>query len=415
MATVKILHTSDWQLGMTRRFFAYHRDPSKVADNPQVRYTQAQLDAVRTLAAIAKEEQCDAVVVAGDVWDTNHLERNFLAKIKEALRQFSCPVFLLPGNHDPLKTTYPRQMLEELSNVQVIDSTTPYTLSDSVEIIGAPLYGNKPTKDPVWQAVKDLEPTDNIRVVVGHGTTTNFGDRSGDEIIDVQRLSAAIDEQRISYVALGDTHSATKLNPQGTIWYSGAPVVTDFLRLPDGGGETNSGKALVVTITTHSDQPTSVAVEEKTVSNWRMHYITKQINDGQDVAEFVDLLESYEDKHVTVVKYALQGVAPVAAHAQLASRLDELKDLFAVLYPSENRHRLAVAPTLEEINDLNLPGWARNALEELIHAVDDTHNAAPSIAERDDDEIAAASPQDQAGRATDAINLLFRLYSELNS
>lgn len=50
----RFLHTSDWQLGMTRHF---------LTEGAQKRYTQARFDAIRTMRRIAKKENCQFISV----------------------------------------------------------------------------------------------------------------------------------------------------------------------------------------------------------------------------------------------------------------------------------------------------------------------------------------------------------------
>ena len=54
---MRFLHTSDWQFGMTRHF---------LSEEAQARYTQARFDAIRTMGRIAKEKQCQFMLVCGD-------------------------------------------------------------------------------------------------------------------------------------------------------------------------------------------------------------------------------------------------------------------------------------------------------------------------------------------------------------
>ena len=67
---VKFLHTSDWQLGMTRRY---------LAEGSQERYNQARFDAVRTMGRLAKEESCQFMLVCGDVFESNQVDRKTVA------------------------------------------------------------------------------------------------------------------------------------------------------------------------------------------------------------------------------------------------------------------------------------------------------------------------------------------------
>ena len=90
---MKFLHTADWQLGMTRHF---------LDGDAQARYSAARRDAVAALGALARQTGADFVVVAGDVFDANQLAPMVISQSLEAIRAIGVPVYLLPGNHDPL-------------------------------------------------------------------------------------------------------------------------------------------------------------------------------------------------------------------------------------------------------------------------------------------------------------------------
>lgn len=90
---VSILHTSDLQLGMTRRFFEHEA---------QARYTDDQFDSVRKLAAIAADRGCDAVVIAGDVFDAVLPDRRIITRTIDALAAFVSPVFFFRGITTPI-------------------------------------------------------------------------------------------------------------------------------------------------------------------------------------------------------------------------------------------------------------------------------------------------------------------------
>ena len=91
--TIRFVHTADWQLGMTRRY---------LSGEAQARFSQARVDAIRRIGVVAKEEDAAFIVVAGDVFETNQVEPKTVRRTLEALSEVSVPVYLLPGNHDPL-------------------------------------------------------------------------------------------------------------------------------------------------------------------------------------------------------------------------------------------------------------------------------------------------------------------------
>ena len=91
--TVRFLHTSDWQLGMTRAF---------LSDEAAPRFSQARIDAITRLGELVKEHGASFIVVAGDVFESNQLSRQTVLRTLNALEALPVPVFLLPGNHDPV-------------------------------------------------------------------------------------------------------------------------------------------------------------------------------------------------------------------------------------------------------------------------------------------------------------------------
>ena len=62
MNMVKFLHTADWQLGMARHYLSH---------DAQARFSAARLDVVEQMARLATNEQCEFVVVCGDVFESN--------------------------------------------------------------------------------------------------------------------------------------------------------------------------------------------------------------------------------------------------------------------------------------------------------------------------------------------------------
>ncbi len=73
---VRFLHTSDWQLGMTRHLFA---------EGAQERYSQSRFDAIRRMGQIARDEKCQFMLVCSDAFESNQVDRKTVARALEAL------------------------------------------------------------------------------------------------------------------------------------------------------------------------------------------------------------------------------------------------------------------------------------------------------------------------------------------
>ena len=87
-SSIRFIHSSDWQLGMTRAFLSKESAP---------RFSQARIDAIRRLGELAKEHDAAFIVVAGDVFESNQLSKQTVLRTVEALKTIPVPVFLLPG------------------------------------------------------------------------------------------------------------------------------------------------------------------------------------------------------------------------------------------------------------------------------------------------------------------------------
>ncbi len=80
--SVRFLHTGDWPLGMTRHFFS---------EGVQERFAQSRFDAIRELGRLAEEEGCRFMVVCGDVFESNLVDRKTVSRALEALKDVPLP------------------------------------------------------------------------------------------------------------------------------------------------------------------------------------------------------------------------------------------------------------------------------------------------------------------------------------
>ncbi|MDR3660546.1 MAG: exonuclease SbcCD subunit D [Mycobacterium sp.] len=351
---MRFVHTADWQLGMTRRFLDGEAQP---------RYSAARRDAVARLGVLCAEVGAEFVVVAGDVFEHNQLDPREVSLSLEAMRAIKVPVFLLPGNHDPLdpSSVYTSALFlaECPANVTVLDGV--HELRPGVQIIGAPWRSKDPTTDLTGDAIADL-PADGVtRIVVGHGGVDVLDpDPTKPSLIRLDAVEAAVRRGAVHYVALGDKHSRTEVGTTGRVWYSGAPEVTNYDDI-----EAGSGHVLVVDIDTDdSGQP--VTVEARRVGQWRFVTLRRVVDTDRDIADLDLNLDGLPDKERTVVRLALTGSLTITDKATLDACLDRYARLFAALTTWERHTDLVVVPADGEFDDLGIGGFAAAAVDELV-------------------------------------------------
>jgi DNA repair exonuclease SbcCD nuclease subunit len=362
---IRFLHTADWQLGMTRHFFS---------EGVQERFAQSRFDAIRELGRIAKDENCRFMVVCGDVFESNLVDRKTVLRALEALKAVPVPVYLLPGNHDPLNaasvyrsTTF---LERKPAHVHVIEGTTPIRVDEGIEIVGAPWTSKRPLQDLVAVTTGKLEPAvDTLRVCVAHGAVDKLSPNPDDPaLISLDAAENAISQNRIHYLALGDRHSLTEVGDSGRVWYAGAPEPTDY-------DEVKPGFALVAAINEEG-----VSTKEVDVGRWKF-IEPKQVdlNTKEDIEALGNWLEDLEDKERTVVKLRLVGALSLSLHGELEELLAGVQEILAAV--ETRRSKLVVIPEDADFTDLGFSGFASCTVERLRSIVEES--GADSITSRD--------------------------------
>jgi len=369
----RFLHTGDWQLGMTRHF---------LSEGPQERYSQARFDAIRTMGRIAKEESCQFMLVCGDTFESNQVDRKTVARALEALKEVPVPVFILPGNHDPLNaaSVYRSGTFIERrpAHVHVVESTAPLKVADGVELVGGPWMSKRPVTNPVEDALKVLTPVTGItRICMGHGAVDLLApDPESTGVIAVAALERAIDDGKVHFVALGDRHSLTKVGTGERVWYSGTPEPTDF-------SETRAGFALVIEL-----GGSHVATKEVQTGQWRFIEPGRvDVNSGDDVEALRKSLEDIENKERTVLRLNFVGSLSLSLYALLQNHLLAARDVFGAFDVREDD--LLILPDNTDFADLGFSGFADGTVQRLRRKI--------------------AEGGDEGTSARDALLLLLRL------
>lgn len=347
------LHSADWQLGMTRHF---------LAGEAQARFSQDRFEAVRRMAALAGERKCEFAVVCGDVFETNQVEQKTVLRALEAMGCFEIPLYLLPGNHDPLDATSVFRSSVFLEHkpqlVHVLESPGIHSICAGVELVAAPWFSKRPDRDLLQEACADLESADTssatLRIAVGHGALDSLNPNRDDPAsIALQALEQHLSAGRLHYVALGDRHSCTNAHASGRVWYAGAPEPTDY-------DELDPGRALVVDLSHDRCNVDAVAVKR-----WCFEQRDFELDSWEDLKHLDDVLSQMPNKQQRILKLSLRGSLDLRQKAQLDERLDLQRDLFGAIELWERHSELVVRPVDEDFAALELSGFVDEAVREL--------------------------------------------------
>ncbi|MBS0897886.1 exonuclease subunit SbcD [Pantoea dispersa] len=252
---MRIIHTADWHLGQ----FFYSK--SRAAEHQQF------LDWL--LAAIV-QHQVDALIVAGDLFDTGappSYARELFNRFVVALQPSGCQLIVLAGNHDSVATLNESRELLACLNTRVITSATPggeqqvLTLQQRDGTPGALLcaipylrprdilrsqagQSGRDKQLSLLQAIEQhyqhcyaaavvqREAMGSALPIIATGHLTTVGVSKSDSVRDIYIGTLdAFPAQAFppaDYIALGHIHRAQRIADSDHIRYSGSPIALSF-------------------------------------------------------------------------------------------------------------------------------------------------------------------------------------------
>lgn len=356
---------------MTRHYLSRRGD-----DDPQARFTADRIETVRTLGEVARKEQCEFVVVAGDVFETHNVSAQIIARSCDAMESIGLPVYLLPGNHDSLEpgclwdgTEFTQHCP---SNVHVLrdQSEIDVTVADGsviAQIVAAPLTTRHPSADPLAKLANSLEPTQIPRILVGHGQLEGLSNDRREALISRAPLENAIARGALTYVALGDRHIAWPVDDDhAAIRYCGTQETTSFK-------EETVGTAVVVDL----DEPLTCTTIE--VGTWLHARVSQDVANEADLEVLRDRFDSFDHRDRTIIRYDLHGQLTISQKAKLDEIIAHYETVFASLEPSENRHDLTIVGDDASLDDADLPTWVKDTAKELSDMCATNEDAAQAL------------------------------------
>ncbi len=252
---MRIIHTSDWHLG--QYFF------TKTRAQEHQQFFDWLLEQIR-------EQQVDALIVAGDIFDTGSppsYARELYNRFVVAIRDTQCQLIILGGNHDSVATLNESKSLLACLNTTVIANV--HTENPQAPII---LYQKNHTPGALLCAIPYLRPRDMVNSksgqsgaekqhvlkeaiadyyqrqyqaaldlrkqlkvnipIIATGHLTTIGASVSDSVREIyigtlEAFNATLFPP-FDYIALGHIHRPQRVNKSGHIRYSGSPIPLSF-------------------------------------------------------------------------------------------------------------------------------------------------------------------------------------------
>lgn len=300
---MKFLHTADWQIGMKA---------SRLGDAAR-RVREERISAATRVMNVAREHGVDFVLVAGDTFEDNAVDRVLVQKIADILGSIDVPVFIISGNHDPLVpgSVWEHPAWKSATNVRVLKDEAPVEIPQGT-LFPCPVWEKHSARNPTaW--IPSVGPGDKgFRIGLAHGTVEGI---EQDEM-DYPIPRDAAQRARLDYLALGHWHSYAVY--QGTnsalsMAYSGTHETTRF-------GERDSGNVLVVEISAPGAPPRITPVKTGGLT-WTM--VEKDVREHGDLTAVRNEIESLPKPSNTLVAVKLSGFLMADEYAEL-EHLDQI-------------------------------------------------------------------------------------------
>jgi DNA repair exonuclease SbcCD nuclease subunit len=373
---IRFLHAADFHLGLRITRF------DESACN---RIGEARFHALQQLRQTAAEQRVDFILIAGDVFDDHTVSRLHATRAFEILESSkdACPVYIIPGNHDPLVPggVWERDpWLREQPHLRVnlLRQAEAVRIPDMpVTIFPCPLRGRRSMEDPTAWIGQHPRNGDysTIRIGVAHGSLKIMPLPDDDHLI---RPDAA-DCLGLDYLALGHWHKpftypsadgANRIAYSGThepmrfpgvaastaTGWSSYSADSDAERFQDDG----HGRALLISIDAAGAPPSIEPVEIG-----RLRWAAEECDlTARTLGSVTSDYSRRENPERTILKLALKGVV----EPRDAVRIDELKQIVLNRYhagSSLSAESVLIEPSAEQLSEVVGTGVLKRVLQRL--------------------------------------------------
>lgn len=217
---IKILHAADLHLDS---IFAGHSEAATARLRSELRTVPEKI------ATICKKENCDLLLLSGDLFDGNATKESVLA-LKLALEEVKIPTFISPGNHDFCVPGSP--WLSELWPENVHIFKNPSVESVSLPQLDCRVYGGAFTSMDSGALLENFKTEGGERYHIGvfHGDPL----QSSSPYNPVSQGQVAA--SNLDYLALGHIHKTGSFRAGKTLCaWPGCPMGRGFDELEEKG------------------------------------------------------------------------------------------------------------------------------------------------------------------------------------
>ena len=350
---MRILHTSDWHLGMPLKLGTMIADQQYFLDQ---------------LYSIIEEYDVNAVICAGDIYDSSVTNAEaielYSSAITKICKELGKKMIVIAGNHDSgARLASGRELLEMAGlyvSGKIVKDTRPVSIGNA-DIYPIPFfnrdeviafYPDKKSEIPSQEAAtkvlcdhirESMDPS-RVNIIVSHAFITSAELSDSDRAAQVGQATSVSKDvfDGFDYVALGHIHKPQAITE--TIRYSGSPIKYSF-----GAEETQVKQVLIYD--TNSKEITSVALN--------MLHDRKSLSGTYEEIRIMDSIENCYLK-VTVT----DRIASLELLSELREKFPWILELYGMAYEGSGAE---TSITIDELTKLDETDIMIRFLEEQYH------------------------------------------------
>ncbi len=344
---VKFLHTADWHLGIKYAQLGSNAEKAR----------EIRIETVKKLMDSAKENKVDFIIVAGDLFDNNDVDRGLIDIVTNIIKRVEpIYVYILPGNHDPLTkdSLYLDSSWDSIDNAVILKNKEAIEISElNVTLYPCPAT-QKQTREDLTEWIRATN--ESISIGIAHGNLQIGFVEDPNFPIDPKR----VEKSGLDYLALGEWHSLFIYQGKDKVVrtaYPSTPETTKF-------GETDSGKAVIVEIENHGSKPIIQKIDVGTIKweEWK-----REISTVNDIKHVETELTKIKEPEYIVINFYFKGVIDQEVADYLS--LFETKYSERFLYFNLIKEDLYLKPNLSKLKAMVPEGAIFDKTIEAIQAL----------------------------------------------
>jgi DNA repair exonuclease SbcCD nuclease subunit len=380
---LSILHAADLHLGLRITRF----DPATAG-----KVREARFAALENLLKVVQDRKVDMVVVAGDLFDDPEVDATTARRAFLMLDSLRAPVYVLPGNHDPLlgggvwdrpPWNQPGQRVRLLRLAEEVE------VAPGALLLPCPCLRKTSSSDPTAWIARVPRSGTALRIGVAHGSLKVRDDLPPDDHLIARHAAADL---QLDYLALGHWHSPRQYPDKEGVVRTAYPGVHEPMRFPgsadgrtgwvpySGAGDDflDAGRGEVFLVRLR-DPGTPPEVEPVEVGHFHWQDEKHTLASENDLSQLIADVAGRPHVERRLLRLQLAGVLEAAGML----RLDELRGVLTRYQLGDlDLAGLHVRPTEGEMGKVAGDGVLRRVLDRLQAEAAGDDPAARQVAER---------------------------------